>query len=58
MLNFKRSCNLFYKIGFSLIILDVHAPRSAIEETESDDEDEDDDEEPEMFEMDDCEKSK
>lgn len=39
-----------------LVILDVNAPRTAIEELESDDEDEEDDEEPEMFEMDDCEK--
>ncbi|XP_065358254.1 RNA polymerase I-specific transcription initiation factor RRN3 [Calliphora vicina] len=39
-----------------MVILDVNAPRSAIEEMESDDEDEDEDEEPEMFEMDDCEK--
>ncbi|KAM7352486.1 RNA polymerase I-specific transcription initiation factor RRN3 homolog Tif-IA [Cochliomyia hominivorax] len=39
-----------------LVILDVHAPRSAIEELESDDEDDDEEEEPEMFEMDDCEK--
>ncbi|XP_005191275.1 RNA polymerase I-specific transcription initiation factor RRN3 [Musca domestica] len=42
----------------NLIILDVHAPRAAIEELESDDEDDDDgeDNEPEMFEMDECEK--
>lgn len=39
-----------------LVILDVHAPRKAIEELESDDEDEDEDEEPEIFEMDDCDK--
>ncbi|TMW53970.1 hypothetical protein DOY81_001027 [Sarcophaga bullata] len=38
-----------------LVILDVNAPRSAIEELESDDEDEEDDDEPEIFEMDDCE---
>ncbi|XP_023296481.2 RNA polymerase I-specific transcription initiation factor RRN3 [Lucilia cuprina] len=39
-----------------LVILDVHAPRSEIEELESDDESEDEEEDPEMFEMDDCEK--
>ncbi|XP_061397691.1 RNA polymerase I-specific transcription initiation factor RRN3 [Musca vetustissima] len=42
----------------NLVILDVHAPRAAIEELESDDEDDDEDEdnEQEMFEMDDCRK--
>lgn len=43
--------------------MDVHAPRAAIEELESDDEEDDDDDEedndePEMFEIDDYKKSK
>uniref|UniRef100_A0A1I8P1V4 RNA polymerase I-specific transcription initiation factor RRN3 n=1 Tax=Stomoxys calcitrans TaxID=35570 RepID=A0A1I8P1V4_STOCA len=52
--------NIMQLLMQNLIILDVHAPRTAIEELESDDEDNDDEdenkEEPEMFEMDDCKK--
>ncbi|XP_075149438.1 RNA polymerase I-specific transcription initiation factor RRN3 homolog Tif-IA [Haematobia irritans] len=50
--------NIIQLLMQNLIILDVHAPRAAIEELESDDEDDegDDEEEQEMFEMDDCEK--